>query len=235
MDCLRNCNWRNHHLDTCATDECYGCRPRLADKGSVLCLQCGEKLTGNLRQIVSIWPDLQMQLGVSTEFALKERVSGSHEPGLVINESVIECEAAVRDWLLFVVRVIMTESPKHQSSGSVSRETLSLVRFLLLNQEFLLNHELAGDLVDDSSRLHYQVRAVAYPIRKDKVDVADGFCGVVVEDGELCGGQLFAVLRSDADELPPFLFCKSDKTHLLPTNQWRGTGRRIFNAMAKGR
>ena len=235
MDCSRNCNWRNHHLDTCATDECFGCRPRLAEKGSALCLQCGEKLTGNLKQIVRIWPDLQMQLGVSTAFALKERVSGSHEPGLVINESVIECEREVRDWLLFVARVIMNESPKYQSSGSVSRETLSLVKFILLNQEFLLNHELAGDLVDDSSRLHYRVRSTAYPVRKDKVDVADGFCGVVLDNGALCEGQLFAVLRSDVDMLPPFLFCKNDKAHQLPTNQWRGTGRRIFNEMAKSR
>ena len=229
MDCLADCRWKSHHLDSCSTDECLGCRPRQRAEKSNLCEVCGLRLQTNLGQIVELWPDFRSQLGNSTQFAMTERVSGSHEPGLVLNDIVIERETEVRDWLLFVVRVIITEN---NYPGEVSRSTFGLAKFATLHVPFLLGHELAADFLEDSNRHHFKLRSVAYPVKKFKANL-DQSCAQLLPSGEVCGGQLFAQLRSDMETLPKFVVCKSDRSHLIPIGEWKNYPRLVYGALAQ--
>lgn len=211
-ECARGCTIRDQHLATCEGN-CRGCLPQHTER--MLCERCEKRLATNLNNIIDAWEDLHKQVARTNGYSLKDRITGTPEVGLVLNDRVMEVMTEVRDWALFVARVISEEST---AGYPVNPKTDSMLLFIVKNLWFVEMHELAGEFVADSGRLWSVVERQAYPTgsRKMRFDVP---CQVVV-DGAACGGQLFAVVRANDDKLPSAIYCKKDKAHQLPPSEW---------------
>ncbi len=219
-NCANDCKIQNEHLVSCSGD-CRGCLPRHTDR--ILCERCEGHLQANLQAIADTWNDLHNAIGKSSSFELKERVSGTAEIGLVLNEAVMNVMAEVREWVVFVVRVIATEDDQAQAPNSI--ETKALLQYVIRHFNFIAEHELAGDFAEDSWRLRGKVERNAYPSGSRRLKV-QAVCQVKTEAG-VCEGQLFAMLRSSDEKLPSAIYCRKDKNHKVHPSQWIELGKQI--------
>lgn len=224
MECQRGCKQKDRHLDTCQVSECWGCKPRAARDGWNVCARCGEGFVQSLAKVVKLWPELDGRLGKSTDYRFRDRVSGTPDFGLVLNDQVIAVEASVREWVVFVVRVLVTE--KGILNPPKDNSTVALLKFVAHHAEWLMGHELAADFVADARATLRSVVSGAFPIPKRKMTIPGTVCLAEVESGR-CGGELFAILRADGDKLPSAIYCKSDANHKLEPHQWVDLGRKI--------
>lgn len=217
--CIRGCKLRDQHLVSCL-GECRGCLPRHAE--NVLCEVCERRLPENLNHIIEAWEDLHKQVARSGSYALKDRVTGTPQVGLVLNDHVMDLMTEVRDWALFVARVIADESP---AGYPVNPKTDSMLLFIAKNVGFLSVHELAGEFVDDSARLWAKVEKSAYPSGSRRMKI-EATCSETV-DGQICGGPLFAMIRASDDRTPSAIYCKKNKEHKVETSAWIELGKKL--------
>jgi len=204
-NCQTGCTIRSEHLEACEGN-CWGCLPIHTDW--VVCHLCFERLSKNLVRIGQAWNDLHAQVGKSSSYELRERVAGTPEIGLVLNEQVMDLMTEVRDWLLFVSRIVLTEN-----AGAIdSSDTFELIKLLQRHIGFLILHELASEFVIDAKRLAGKVERTAYPDGSRRVTLHGEVCKQET-DGEPCGGQLSYLLR-DANQ-PLKVNCKKDQAHVL--------------------
>jgi hypothetical protein len=217
--CERGCTIKDQHLETCQ-GTCWGCLP-LHTEG-VICSKCEERFSKSLDQIVEAWSDLYSQMGHSTDYSLGERVSGTPAIGLVLNEAVMAVMDEVRDWALFVTRIVITED----SGKPEDISTVNVIRFIKLHERFLAGHELAGEFVEDASRLARKVFNTAYPDGSRRISIPSSQCQSDV-DGQKCGGALFAMLREPGSKTASAIHCKKNKDHKVEATQWVELGKRL--------
>lgn len=219
-NCANDCKIQGEHIAACAGD-CRGCLPRHTDR--ILCERCEGHLQANLQAIAGTWEDLHNAIGKSNSYELKERVAGTPEIGLVLNEAVMAVMAEVREWVVFVARVIATEDDNAKAPDNI--ETKALILYVLRHFNFIAEHELAGDFAEDSWRLRGKVERNAYPSGSRRLKV-QALCQVKTEDG-VCEGQLFAMLRSSDEKVPSAIYCKKDKGHKVDPSKWIELGKQI--------
>jgi len=217
MDCQRGCKQKDRHLDSCLISECWGCKPRAARDGWNVCARCGEGFVQSLAKIVKLWPDLDGRLGKSTDYRFRDRVSGTPDFGLVLNDQVIAVEASVREWVVFVVRVLVTE--KGILNPPKDNSTVALLRFVAHHAEWLMGHELAADFVADARNLLKKSTNVAFPEDRPRKRLRGGNCQVETEKGE-CGGKLFSISRKTDGSSELEIYCEIDSTHRLQAHQY---------------
>lgn len=218
-NCERGCTIREQHLESCL-GECWGCLPVHTE--AVVCEKCQVRFDKSLTSILTVWPDLYKQLGKSKNYAFSDRVGGTPAVGLVLNENVVAVMDEVRGWLLFVMRVVITED-----SGAPKDVTAeAIIRFIRLHQDFLMGHELASDLVEDAARLARKVENTAYPDGSRRVNIVDAECPDVV-DGVKCGGRLFVVLQEVGARKSSTLYCRKSKAHKVEASNWIELGKKL--------
>lgn len=202
-NCETGCTLRGEHLSECSGD-CWGCLPVHTDW--IVCHLCFERFGKALVRIGEAWNDLHNQVGKSSSYAIRDRVTGTPEIGLVLNEQVMDLMAEVRDWLLFISRIVVSED-----SGVIeSSTTFELIKLIQRHIGFLVMHELAGEFVADAKRLASKVEKTAYPDGSRRVKLRDNTC-TKETDGVVCGGQLSYLARDQQG--PVTISCKSDKSH----------------------
>lgn len=204
-NCETGCTIRDEHLEACP-GECWGCLPVHTDW--VVCHLCFERLGKALVRIGEAWNDLHAQVGKSSSYAIRDRVTGTPEIGLVLNEQVMDLMAEVRDWLLFVSRIVMTENDGRLEDSA----TFDLIKLLQRHIGFLVMHELAGEFVSDARRLASKVEKTAYPDGSRRVKLRENTCKKET-DGVVCGGQLSYLARDHQG--PVTISCKSDRSHTI--------------------
>ena len=202
-NCETGCTIRAEHLATCE-GECWGCLPVHTDWK--VCHFCFERFGKNLTRIGQSWNDLQKQITKPTSYAFKDRVSGTNEVGLVVNEQVMDLMAEVRDWLLFVSRIVMTEN----SGALQSSDTLELIKLLERHIGFLTMHELAADFVADARRFASKVERTAYPSGERRIKIRQTVCQREIPGG-ICGGQLSYWMRDG--QSPQKVTCSQNPAH----------------------
>lgn len=218
--CANECKIQDQHIAECSGN-CRGCLPRHTDR--ILCERCENNLANNLAEIRACWDDLHNAIGRSNSYELKERVAGTPEIGLVLNDAVMAVMSEVREWVVFVARVISSEDDMAQAPDSI--ETKALLSYVIRHFDFIKEHELAGDFAEDSWRLRGKVERNAYPSGSRRMKV-QALCQVSTDEG-ICEGQLFAMLRSSDEKLPSAIYCKKDKSHKVDPSEWIELGKQI--------
>jgi len=176
-----------------------------------VCQKCEQRFPENLTAIIDAWEDLHRQVSRSSSFELRERVTGTADVGLVLNETVMDIMAEVRDWAIFVSRVISTE--RTGSGHPQSIDTPGLLKFVRVNAEWALEHELAGEFVNDSGFLKSLVHNTAYPSGARRLNLPKGRC---TQEG--CESGVVAILRP-AGGKPSNVQCKADPKHVVDMTQ----------------
>jgi len=216
---------------TCRPDEFGG--PRQVEPGRPMCRTCADRLGPNLRRLAEIWPDLEARLAV--EGRAGEKVTGTKIPGIVINLEVSDLAGTVTAWVRVIVGDVLARSKS--SARPADHDTATLLAWLGRWHAWRLayseNDDYALWVVEWASWYRSEVRRVAYPSGSRRVDIPGGRClalhmlvekGEPVEAGEIgaevCGGQLYAIVRDGASLLPSEIVCSEDDAHRIPSGKW---------------
>lgn len=206
MDCQSGCNQKNTHQATCTSDACWGCYPRLAEPGLNVCEGCFARFTTSLTIMIGLVKALASLTVTSPKSGLKERVSGSVEIGLPFNPNFLQLEAEYREWLIFVYRVIITETTVYLPP--VNPLTTSITQFVKGFATWLMAHPLASDLVDDVRGFVNRFQTVVSP-NDNRYITLDLTCKSEADE-ETCGGTLKGLIRGNK---PAIIICKKDASH----------------------
>lgn len=226
MSCLRGCKLKNTHLSECSDNDCYGCIPKPAANGRKVCDNCAERFLQSILKLIAVMPDLDNSMVNGFDFSKHDRVSGTKDVGIVLNEQVFATKTRIKEWAGWVEGIIISEGG---ATGYPSgQDTITVLKFLARHHEWLLNHEIAGNFVEDAAGLLKGVVVTANPIRKARMTVPGEKCLNEVEDG-LCNGELIATMRDDNGKTALFFYCAKDPSHLLKPEQFVPVSRKLHN------
>ena len=210
MQCQRGCNTKDKHLEGCTDDQCWGCE--IMQTAFLTCTRCEDQFDRSMTQIRLIWGQLNSMLVASQSHEIKEHISGTPARGLVIDEQVSKVKASVRDWAVFVHRVIVSESEKNVEPEDTS--TLSLLGFIHSFKDWLLTHELAAEFVSDAKHQARKVSNTISPEIQHRIPIKTVTCQAEDESG-ICNGRLYAVLRDESSKVQSAVYCVTNASHRL--------------------
>jgi hypothetical protein len=192
----------------------------------MVCKQCVERFQSTMLKLIALTPHLDDALGQHYDFSKRDRITGTKDVGIVLNEQAFETKTKIRDWANWVEGVIITEGG---ATGFPNEfETIQILKFIIRHHEWLMNHQLAGDLVTDASGLLNQVASTTNPIRRARMTVPGEKCKQELE-GETCNGELVATLRDDNGKTALYLYCTKDAAHTLKPDQFIPVSRKVRN------
>jgi hypothetical protein len=192
--------------------------PRQIVAGSHLCEVCRDTFAEDLNRIADAWADLSRRLGQADGNPLSEKVDGSQDFGLVINEHVSDVIHEVTAWVWFTTRVVVDE----RGTGSPSERAVpALLRWLSQwHVDWLSAHkdaDLAGAFAIEAHELVKTVRRTAYPSGARRIDLPVQCSEKVCEpdDGPCvpCAGRMYVMVVPD-------LVCSLDSTHRMTPAAW---------------
>lgn len=208
MKCQRGCKTKNKHDQTCSDNECWGCAIIETDQST--CSRCESQFGNSLMQLCDVWSQLDSLLVAPQSHEIKEHISGTPSRGLVINQKVLNIKASVRDWAVFVHRIIVSESETKTESKDTS--TVEILRFIHSMRPWLLDHELAVELVNDAVAHVRKVSKVINPAGRKHFAIRASTCQAETETGA-CNGRLYAVLSEVKTDKALATYCAKDGTH----------------------
>jgi len=226
MQCPRGCKTKNKHKDTCVDVQCWGCE--IVQTAFSTCTRCVRQFSKSLLRIQGIWGQLDSMLVAGQSHEIKEHISGTPARGLVINEQVLKVKESVRDWAVFVHRIIVSES--ETKAQPVDTSTEALLSFIHSQRGWLLSHELASEFVTDAVAQVKKVSNIISPSGRQHVAIKSVTCQAEVPLG-ICSGKLYAVLREETSKVPSAIYCVNDASHRIPITDWVPLGLEI-RAMA---
>jgi hypothetical protein len=203
MQCQRGCKQKGLHVVECMVNDCWGCLPQLATAGWLVCGRCGDKLMNGLEHVLNSWGSLDERLARAGGNALAERVSGTATIGLVLDEGVLAVKDQVREWVVFAVRILVTE---FAVMAPPSQTTPDLLKVCLRHSHKLLSHDLASDFVGDVSRLAFTVGQVVSPVRRSKFSLESAKCVQCESSVSVSArrGQVSVVCKGEAKHVMSF-------------------------------
>jgi hypothetical protein len=210
MQCQRGCKTKNKHLEGCTDVQCWGCE--IMQTAFSTCTRCVTQFGKALADIQGIWGQLDSMLVAGQSYEIREHISGTPARGLVINEQVMKVKASVRDWAVFVHRIIVSESKKNVEIEDTS--TLSLLGFIHSHRGWLLTHELASDFVSDAVAQVKKVSNMISPETRHRIPIKTTTCQAEDERG-VCNGRLYAVLRDESSKVESAVYCVTNASHRI--------------------
>ena len=211
MKCQRGCKTKDKHLDGCTGNQCWGCE--IMETAFSTCTRCVEQFGRSLTQIQILWGELNSMLVAGASYAMQEHITGTPARGLVIDEQVLKIKEAVRDWAVFVHRIIVSESNTDLTIKDTS--TQSILGFIYRQRGWLLTHELGPDFVSDAVAQVKQVSNIISPVGRQTIPIHSVTCQAEIETG-FCGGRLYAVLREQTSKVSSAVYCSNDGSHRIP-------------------
>lgn len=206
------CFSRGYHWDSCATDGCPGCQPRLALDGKRLCRRDEESIATDARVAARLRAELAKVLIGSGQPG--EKTSGTSDRGMKLNDRAVEARTLIRhrlvSWSLMIAEERGFTLPEDTDEA--------LAEFIATSADWLSAHQCAGEAADELRELVTVAHPIAYPTGTRVFDVAP--C-----PNEGCGGTLKAVLRRTDALLPSSVVCSEDQGHEWPASQWLTLGR----------
>jgi hypothetical protein len=210
MQCQRGCNTKNKHIAGCTDVQCWGCL--VMETTSSTCTRCEDQFDRSMTQIRLVWGQLNSMLVAGQSHEIKEHISGTPARGLVINEQVSKVKDSVRDWAVFVHRVIVSESEQNVEPEDTS--TLSILAFIHSQKDWLLTHELAVEFVNDAKFQSKKVSNTISPETRHRIPIKTTTCQAEDERG-ICNGRLYAVLRDKSSKVASAVYCVTNASHRI--------------------
>lgn len=192
---------------------------------SALCDICADRFLDNLRDIAEMWDDLELRLLTEGSGWGNERVGGSRDHGMVINEPVITLRRDITAWTWFLARVVIDE---RNSAGPDDTGVPGLLKWMADWHGFWLvrhpDNGLLESIAVELDGFQRQARRRAYPGNAKKVDLPNTHCKVIVdvdsEEPRHCDGTLFAIV-SEAASCNPDLVCSENEEHRIKPADWQ--------------
>lgn len=210
MQCPRGCNTKNKHITSCTDNQCWGCL--VMETVSPVCERCEDQFDRSMTQIRLVWGQLNSMLVAGQSHEIKEHISGTPARGLVINEQVSKVKDSVRDWAVFVHRVIVRESKQNVEPEDTS--TLSILGFIHSKKDWLLTHELAAEFVSDAKNQAKKVSNTISPETRHRIPIKTTTCQAE-DEGGICNGRLYAVLRDKSSKVASAVYCVTNASHRI--------------------
>jgi hypothetical protein len=179
---------------------------------SPVCERCEEQFDRSMTQIRLVWGQLNSMLVAGQSHEIKEHISGTPARGLVINEQVSKVKDSVRDWAVFVHRIIVSESEQNVEPEDTS--TLSILAFIHSQKDWLLTHELAVEFVNDAKYQAKKVSNTISPETRHRIPIKTTTCQAEDERG-ICNGRLYAVLRDKSSKVASAVYCVTNASHRI--------------------
>lgn len=209
-----------------------GCRPeqhggpRRTNRAN-LCDVCHDRFRENLGHIADAWGDLIDQLARDGGSGMQERVKGTPDRGLILNEQASDAMRDATSWAWFLARVI--EDEKRPARGPATTALPDVLRWVAWHVDHFAKHsdaDLAGAVADEAYEHLRAVRKAAYPSGARRIDLGIRCKEVTLDDDgqqHSCSGTMFAVIVPQAGKEPD-LICAEDETHRIEPPQWRRIG-----------
>ncbi len=209
----------------CRPDDHGG--PRRAAFHSHICDTCADHLQQQMTGIADAWPDLQERLGTEQQPG-REKVTGSKDPGLILNEATSDVMRAVTDWTWFLARALLDEKDVRVKD----QDTPSLLAWLATWHLPWLTHlpdqAMQTAVCEEGRELARRVKRVAYPSGARRVDIPSLRCveHTTTDQGERvpCEGTMFVIVQPGIDMEMPDMVCTVDETHTVDPATWQRRG-----------
>jgi hypothetical protein len=212
MNCENGCINQGQHLLTCDKN-CRGCAPTLTDPAMRICNKCINLFDTKLVALATYTIQLQNNLVKSVPVGIVERISKSFNHGTGLNLGSSELSSNIREWLIFVYRIIITEITV--VSPPVDTRDITLIRFIRQYVLWLSSHELATALMIDLNEFGIKAQAVIDPPRFVKVKMPNRTC-TQLDNNQTCGAALTAVIRDGQTRV----VCKQNRNHTQTITDW---------------
>jgi hypothetical protein len=210
MKCPRGCNTKDQHVTGCQDVQCWGCL--IMETTFPICSRCVDQFDRAMTQMRLTWGQLNSMVVAGQSHEIKEHVSSTPARGLVMNEQVSKVKDSVRDWAVFVHRVIVRES--NQNIEPKDTSTLSILGFIHSQKDWLLTHELAADFVSDAKYQAKKVSNTISPETRHRIPIKTTTCQAE-DQGSICHGRLYAVLRDKSSRVKSAIYCVSNASHRI--------------------
>jgi hypothetical protein len=179
---------------------------------SPVCDRCEDQFDRSMTQIRLVWGLLNSMLVAGQSHEIKEHISGTPSRGLAMNEQVLKVKDSVRDWAVFVHRVIVRESKQNVEPEDTS--TLSILGFIHSKKDWLLTHELAAEFVSDAKNQAKKVSNTISPETRHRIPIKTTTCKAE-DEGGICNGRLYAVLRDKSSKVASAVYCVTNASHRM--------------------
>lgn len=197
------------------------------------CPRCIDKVRDRLLEMAGMWPDLTAALTRPEVNPLArdeqgKQTRGMGSQGLAINERASDAMASIRQYALFLARILVNE----RDATPPSSETPELLRWAAAwHLGYLTSHPdegLAQSVLDDAHDHARAGRRVAYPSGARRVETGLPCTEhATSETGERvpCPGTLYgvAVPGTTTYATLPDLVCTEDPTHRIDPATWRSS------------
>lgn len=215
-----HCRMPGHHGADCKAEPdkpCRGCIPAIAADGLLLCRRDEDYLGHNAIEAALLWTELELQLTASSGLGDGIRTRQA-QPGLNLNELVLDHRATIRHTLVAICRMISEER-----GHALPADRIGPIAFYVANaSRWLAGHEAAGEIAGELRALVAKGRTLRQVSGTRVVPI--GSCPRSQEDHR-CPGTLRALLRREASLLPSAVTCDADETHSWDSTQWTKLGR----------
>lgn len=187
----------------------------------------------DLLAIADAWPDLLERLAREGR-AGGEKVSGTHTPGLVLNEHVSEVMRELTSWVHFLTRVLMEEvSVDGRPWRPASTSPADLLREIARERiGHFTEHEDEGlrlTFCDEARDMRHLAERTAYPSGRRVIPLqipctehGTSEAGERIE----CDGWYEVLLDPERPGLIPDMVCSVDATHRVTPAEWQRATRR---------
>lgn len=208
----------------CIAPTCRPERPRRAQPGAHVCDACEDKLRTNLYAIEATWDDLQAALMGGSGDPTAERVKGSRDVGLNINERASDAAREASEIIWFAARLVVDERGV-KCGGSTVPAVAHWLAFA--HAPWLVRHsdaDLVVALIEDMDSAKRAANAAAYPKGARRVDITELACleHGTSDTGERtpCAGHMYLIAVPDSSVWPDLL-CSVDPGHRIGPDMWR--------------
>lgn len=214
------------------------CRP--ASKGGpqqaqdVICWQCAERFPADLQSIAGMFADLDARIVSAGDYVITEKVHSSNDShGIDLNDQVCEAKADLLKFTRWLVATVATMRPTVViPEGQGTPDTLRWVaRWHPLVFTRDLDSENIIRAVSVAHRSRSNVHRNAYPSGARRINIP-GDCAQQAEDGGVCGGELYGIIRPGDAALPSAIICSADARHSIPSSEWVKLGRQLRKVAA---
>lgn len=158
--CVRECSYRNRHLDDCDKADCRGCLPRRADHGH-LCWPCHRRLELILTDMpnVAAWLDVHLPAGQRSSAKQDWERSGTQEYppppiDLGIHDVIGDIHAKLKGWVELLTERFELHGPDHADIASTST-------YLLTHIDRVESSDFTKDLWEELATVTSEAHALA--------------------------------------------------------------------------
>lgn len=211
-------------------------RPERAQRDSWLCNDCTDRIRRDLLTLAGCWGFLEDLLQRGPGRASEGSGGNDVDAAAPLDLEIAEIRRALTAWCWSLIEHMLEDRPA--MSPPQHTETPALLRWAATwHVPYIASHpaeSFPAAMIAELDDMVRRVRARLFPdaSRRNKLPArCSRLLQLETDQPEPCGGQLWALLRDDADPRGSSITCETDPSHEIPQSDWLG----ILKHKTKGR